>query len=178
MVDDAASRLGYRPVERLSTWTPRVLDRMPAAMEFLQYIKRREPFIVRVDPSNATHYVDGFEDDASANNAGDGEGDGGADGGGGGARAKVVPPDDYNVSPCGERTFKELGWKVCDWNPTNLCQRTGHERTSLATSVAGKHGVFAVSCYPAREDNRQRMMMMMMMSLWGVGVSWDPDGME
>lgn len=107
----------YEPIERLSTWTPRELDSMPTAMEFLQFIRKREPFIVRMDKSNSTHYFDSTDG---------------------------VSEDDINVRPCGEVTSRTFGWNACNWVPEYMCKWTGSERASLATSRAGKHGVFAV----------------------------------
>lgn len=110
---------GHRPVERLSEWTPTVLTAMPSALEIFAFARRREPFIIRLDPSNATHYSDNGGSESS------------------GATA--------NVSPCGTRAFDEVGWDVCKWDAEYLCNVSGDEMASLATSVAGKFGVFAVS---------------------------------
>ena len=110
---------GHRPIERLSEWTPTVLTKMPSALEIFAFARRREPFIIRLDPSNATHYSD---------NGGDGN------------SGPIA-----NVSPCGNRAFDEVGWDVCKWDAEYLCNVSGDEMASLATSVAGKFGVFAVS---------------------------------
>ena len=148
-VSEDAFRAGFRPVRRLSTWTPPILSSMPSVVQFARYIRQRQPFIVRVDPTNRTHYFDSFEgcqglgdcqDSSSSSGGGSSTGDSGTDG-------PSRPSSGYNVSPCGEQTFESLGWDVCKWDAAYLCKLAGNERAALATSVAGSHGVFAVGTH-------------------------------
>ncbi len=174
-VDEDAFRAGFRPVRRLSTWTPPILSNMPSVVEFARYIRQRQPFIVRVDPTNATHYFDGFGGCQRTREAGGGEDDcqgstGTSTGtsststsststsstGSSGTTGSSQTPR-YNVSPCGERTFESIGWDVCKWDPVYLCRLAGNERAALATSVAGRHGVFAVRT-PARDAQSSALL--------------------